>query len=320
MKDILVIGGSYFVGRVFVEELLKRKEYRVTVLNRGSIPIGRSEVREIACDRHDTHRMGELLPSLQWHGIVDFCAYTPGDVAGTLTMLPGRAFGRYIFISTASVYAPTMSFPVGEGAPMLTGPQPELGPFADYAYDKCRTEQELQRRCGERGLSCTIIRPAFIYGKYNYAPRENYFFDLIEKDRTIVLPENSLALFSFVSVWDVARIIIGCLETDSTLNRAFNASAEELVSYPRLMEVLGTVTGKNLEIKTMSTGEIEAQGIPLPFPLSEHLIYAGTLIQSVIDFSYTPFLEGMGETYRFYRLGRGLSWPPPSGRSTKRDG
>jgi len=109
----------------------------------------------------------------------------------------------------------------------------------------------------------TIIRPAFIYGKYNYAPRENYFFDLIEKGSKIVLPENSLALFSFVSVWDVARIIIGCLETDAALNRAFNASAEELVSYPRLAEVLGIVTGKRLEIETMSTGEIEERRIPL---------------------------------------------------------
>jgi 2'-hydroxyisoflavone reductase len=313
MKDILVIGGSYFVGRVFVEELLKRKEYRVTVLNRGNIPMRRSEVREIVCDRHDTYRMGELLPPMHWHGIVDFCAYTPEDIVGTLGVLPDQAFGRYIYISTASVYAPTLSLPIGESAPLLTGPQPELGPFADYAYGKCRAEQELQRRCDEHHLPHITIRPAFIYGKYNYAPRENYFFDLIERNETIVLPENSLALFSFVSVWDVARIIIGCLETDAALNRTFNASADELVSYPRLTEVLEIVTGKRLDIETMSTKEIEARGIPLPFPLDEHLIYAGALIQSIIDFSYMPFLEGMRETYRFYRLGRGLPWPPPPG-------
>ena len=39
MKNVLIIGGSYFVGRVFVEELLKEQGYSIYVLNRGRIPI-----------------------------------------------------------------------------------------------------------------------------------------------------------------------------------------------------------------------------------------------------------------------------------------
>jgi len=310
MKNILIIGGSYFLGRVFVEELLKQEGYRIHVLNRGNIPIRSAEVSEIVCDRHNLERMGKLLPPLDWHAVIDFCAYTPGDITGTLNVLPSGRTRQYLYISTASVYAPTAELPVREEAPKLTGPQPELGPFADYAYNKWLAELELQSRCEELDLPYTTIRPAFIYGKYNYAPRESYFFDLIEKNQPIVIPENGLALFSFVSVWDVARIIIGCLGNEAAWHRAFNASAQELVSYLRLVEVFETVTGKNLKVETMPAAEIENRQIPLPFPLDEHLIYAGTLVQRVVNFQYTSLLEGMRETYRYYRIGRGLSWPP----------
>jgi nucleoside-diphosphate-sugar epimerase len=39
MKNLLVIGGSYFVGRVFIEELLNNTEYNLYVMNRGRIPL-----------------------------------------------------------------------------------------------------------------------------------------------------------------------------------------------------------------------------------------------------------------------------------------
>jgi nucleoside-diphosphate-sugar epimerase len=250
--------------------------------------------------------MRALLPPAHWHAVVDFCAYSSEDIAETLGVLQAERVGQYVYISTASVYDHTMDLPIREDSPKLTGPQPALGPASDYGYNKWRAELELQEQCSLRGIPHTSIRPAFIYGKYNYAPRESYFFDLLNKNESIIIPENSLALFSFVSVWDVARIIIGCLGNRASWNRAFNASAEELISYPRLLEILEEVTGIHPRITTMSTEEIEARQIPLPFPLDEHLVYDGSLLKDIMDFHYTPFLEGMEETYRYYRIGRGL--------------
>jgi nucleoside-diphosphate-sugar epimerase len=306
MRDVLILGGSYFVGRVFLEELLKRGGYRIHVLNRGNIPIRRDEVVEIVCDRHDLEGMKSLLPSKEWHTVVDFCAYTREDIAGSLSVLTADRIGRYLYISTASVYAHTSDLPIGEDAPKLTGPQPELGPIADYGYNKWLAELELRSTCDESGVSHISIRPAIIYGKYNYAPRESYFFDLIVKDEPIVIPENGLSLFSFVSVWDVARIIIGCMEKDFTTGQAFNASSGDLVSYDRLVQVFEKVTGKRLRVEHRSVEEIDNLQIPLPFPLIEHLVYDGTRVQKALDFQYTSLLNGMGEAYRYYKLGRGL--------------
>jgi nucleoside-diphosphate-sugar epimerase len=302
MKNVLVIGGSYFVGKVFVEELSKVPGYAIYVMNRGNVPLNIEGVTEIRCDRHDTEAMSEAIPSIVWNAVVDFCAYTPEDITTMISTLPSHAIGQYVFISTSSIYEKNNDLPIGEEALQLTGPQP--GPHGDYAYNKHLAEEELKIQCKENNISWTIFRPTFIYGKYNYAPRESYFFDLVEEGKTIILPDNELALFTFVSVWDVARAIIICIGNKSAYTKAFNLAGEELISYTRLVDVLRIITGKHMSIESMSVHQIDALGIPLPFPLDEHLIYSGTLITKDIGLSYTPFVEGMSATYAWYKQKR----------------
>ena len=299
---MLVIGGSYFVGKVFVEELSKVPGYAIYVMNRGNVPLNIEGVTEIRCDRHDTEAMSEAIPSIVWNAVVDFCAYTPEDITTMISTLPSHAIGQYVFISTSSIYEKNNDLPIGEEALQLTGPQP--GPHGDYAYNKHLAEEELKIQCKENNISWTIFRPTFIYGKYNYAPRESYFFDLVEEGKTIILPDNELALFTFVSVWDVARAIIVCIGNKNAYTKAFNLSGEELISYPGFIDVLRIITGEHIRIESMSVHQIDDLRIPLPFPLDEHLIYSGTLITKDIGFSYTPFIEGMSATYAWYKQKR----------------
>jgi len=296
---VLVIGGSYFVGKVFVEELSRIPGYAIYVMNRGNVPLNIEGVTEIKCDRHDTEAMSEDIPSIVWNAVVDFCAYTPEDITTMISTLPSHAIGQYVFISTSSIYEKNNDLPISEEALQVTGPQP--GPHGDYAYNKHLAEEELKIQCKENNIPWTIFRPTFIYGKYNYAPRESYFFDLVEEGKTIILPDNELALFTFLSVWDVARAIIVCIGNKNAYTKAFNLSGEELISYTRFVDVLRIITGKHISVESMSVHQIDALGIPLPFPLDEHLIYSGTLITKEIGFSYTPFVEGMRETYAWFR-------------------
>src|SRR5512139_661153 len=102
LKNVLVVGSSYFVGRVFVEELRRRPGFALHVMNRGRRPLRLDGVREIVCDRHDSTAVRRLLPPLEWHAVVDFCAYRPEDVARLLGHLPGTV-RQYVLISTATV-------------------------------------------------------------------------------------------------------------------------------------------------------------------------------------------------------------------------
>ena len=305
-QNILIIGGSYFIGRVFVEELLKLQKFSIYVLNRGKMPLRKKGVCEIRCDRHKKEQLKQRVPPLNWHAVVDFCAYKPADISDLMSALPDGCVKQYIYISTASVYEKSDDFPIKEDHPKLSGPQSIVGEAGEYAYLKWLTEMELQNQADRKGIHFTSLRPAFIYGKYNYAPRESYFFNLIKKKETIILPDKNMALFSLVSVWDTAEIILGCIGNKDTFSQAFNVSAEELVSYSRLLDLIQTVTGESADVRRVSIKEIIDQRIPLPFPLEEHLIYCGDKIKKVLDFRYMKLLKGIKMTYPYFLRAHGL--------------
>ncbi|GAB6275182.1 MAG: NAD-dependent epimerase/dehydratase family protein [Peptococcaceae bacterium] len=298
MKNILVIGGSYFVGRVFVLEMLEKKEYAIHLMNRGNNPFNRPEIAEHFCDRHDVSALKQVVPPLDWHAVIDFCGYEPAEVEIILNNLPGT-INHYIYISTCSVYESSDDLPKFEDSPKLLGPI--AGPFGDYGYKKWLTEVKLVNQGQEKGIPYTILRPAFIYGQFNYAPRESFFFDLILTNKPIPIPDNTLALFQFVFVRDVAKICLACLGNEKVYHQAYNLAAEEFISYKKLIKVLEEISDKRLWTKKLSVTEINRNNIPLPFPLDKHELYAGSLIANTLNFTYTPFAKGLKETFEFYK-------------------
>lgn len=299
MKNILVIGGSYFSGRVCVEELSKQTGLAVHVFNRGRQPLNMPEVTELRGDRESAEQIRTAIPSYEWEAVIDFCAYTPAHVETLLDHIPGSV-KQYIFISTTTVLQKGWALPITEDAPTLIGPQSELGDYGDYGYNKLLAERAVQRTCAQHGIAHTILRPAIIYGYYNYAPRESYFFDLLRNRQPVVIPEEDMALFSFIWVVDMARMILQCIGDERTYAQTFNLASDELVSYARIVQVLEEITGKDIAPIRIPIKEIDRQGIPLPFPLNEHLLYSGTKIQHLFDFSYTPFKKGMREALKYY--------------------
>ncbi|MBF0476878.1 MAG: NAD-dependent epimerase/dehydratase family protein [Deltaproteobacteria bacterium] len=300
MEKLLIIGGSYFAGRVFIEKLLERKKFDIFVFNRGNLPLNYNGVTEIVGDRERPEQISALIPALNWTAVIDFCAYTPGHIRSMIGSLAGPV-DQYIFISTTTIYAETNDLPVPESADKVSAPQPELGPYATYGLDKWRAECELAALSHTNDFHHTILRPAIIYGRYNYAPRESYFFDLIENDRTIIIPETGLPLFSFLWVEDLASLILKCLHNDRVFDGSFNICGPELVSYRRLVEVLETISGRRLAIEKLPSSDIDQCGIPLPFPLDQHIIYSCEKIREATGFRFTPFAEGMRETWQYYQ-------------------
>ncbi|MGI6217872.1 MAG: hypothetical protein ACOYIK_09715, partial [Coriobacteriales bacterium] len=80
-KQVLVIGGSYFVGRVFSILCDRGDEFELHVVNRGNAPIRKEKVHEYICDRHDVDKMVSVIPQIDFDAVVDFCAYNPGEIS-----------------------------------------------------------------------------------------------------------------------------------------------------------------------------------------------------------------------------------------------
>ena len=60
MEKVLVMGGTYFIGKRIVEFLLK-SNYDVYILNRGTREVNDSRIHQITCDRNNIEKMNMVL-------------------------------------------------------------------------------------------------------------------------------------------------------------------------------------------------------------------------------------------------------------------
>lgn len=299
-KKVLVIGGSYFAGRVFAMVASREAGYELTFINRGRYSMKHlPNVTEYQCDRHNIAGL-RALPELEFDAIVDFCAYEPGDVKNLLENLHGK-FGRYIYISTADVYDRTTREAKDETAPLQSCQ--ESCASGEYMFKKMLLEGESRETCEKLGIPLTILRPAFIYGPYNYAPRESYFVQKIVKHEAIPVPTDSDAQFQFVYVKDVAAAIIAAIEHEEAAGQAYNLVAPEVMTYEKYMDVLRKVSDIPFETTPVTVQQVIQENIALPFPLfaSENELYIGEKSVRELGLVYTPFEVGMEKAYAAFK-------------------
>ncbi|MDR0862046.1 MAG: NAD-dependent epimerase/dehydratase family protein [Oscillospiraceae bacterium] len=303
MKRILIIGGSAFVGRIFSIKAARTGEYELHVVNRGNLPLELEGVREYKCNRHSPRRMAQMLPQdMVFDALVDFCAYDAGDIAPMVAAMRGR-IKQYIFFSTSSVYAPnnTPMRYYKEDDPLIE--QGSKSAVDTYVMGKIALEKELAESAGNAGIPYTIFRPTFIYGPFNYAPRESYFVELIARKHVVPVPVNAEAHFNFVYALDVSRAIMECVGNSVAYNEIFNLAGREAVNYTGLISDFERYNGGAFETREVTVRQVEDEHIPLPFPLYDDLLCSGDKFAQMLDFHYTPFAEGMENTFKvFYSL------------------
>ena len=301
MKNVLVIGGSAFTGRVFSIMASRNGGFELHVVNRGNHPLNLERVAQYKCDRHDAGALPDLVPDVTYDALVDFCAYSPGEISPVVEALGDRV-KQYIFFSTASIYAPGDSF-LGEGAPLLDAPGKEKGMVVEYVQGKIALENELIAACAGKGLHYTILRPTFIYGPFNYAPRESYFIEKIAKKEAVPVPTDATSRFNFIYVLDIADALMLCIGDEKAYDAAFNLAAPEAITYPGLLSCLETNNGGPFPTREVTIAQVEKESIPLPFPLTGDTLINGEKFAAAFGLNYTPFATGMEKTFNiFYTL------------------
>lgn len=297
MKNVLVLGGSYFVGRVFSILSSRRGDMKLHVLNRGRYTLDLPNVTEYKCDRKDIDKLSGLLPDIKFDAVVDFCAYNPGEIAPIIEALAPR-LGQYIFLSTSSVYLPEDRVKK-EGDPVVEST--DGSPVSDYIYNKVLLERELAAASEKAGIPYTILRPTFIYGPYNYAPRESYYVELIVKGEAVPLPIDASSKFQFVYVSDIAGALHLIIGNERAYNEVFNLAAPEVIDYKSFTTQLAACSGGPIKTKDVTVQEVIAQNIPLPFPLDTDDLCSGEKFSDTFSFTYTPFPEGMQKAFDAFK-------------------
>ncbi len=306
MMKILVLGGSYFLGKAFVNlvgnELNKKdiinEDWHITVLNRGNRPLDIENIEQLRMDRHDEAAL-RGLSGRHFDVVVDFCAYEAQDIR-LLYEKGGISTEQYILISTVDVYRRNTGICLDEAAEYET--RQFAGPQGAYISGKIDVEKELIALAEQEGFRYTIFRPAIIYGPDNYAPRESIYLRWITEAGQILHPVDATGHFQLVYVGDVAKAIMLAMGNAMAYNRCFNLCGKELVTYDSWYETLKKLfsaeAGLSFERIDVPVETVIEKNIPLPFPLlkEESEWYDGSAVESM-GLNYTDLYMGLKYTF-----------------------
>ncbi|MCX5242536.1 NAD-dependent epimerase/dehydratase family protein [Streptomyces prunicolor] len=202
---LLVLGGTEFAGRAVVEAALGRG-WEVTVLNRGrhQPPAG---VRALRGDRTAPGGLAALA-SGEWDAVIDTWSAAPRAVDDAARLLADRV-GRYVYVSSCSVYAWAPPSGYGEDAPLVEGASPDAGK-TDYVRDKRGGELAALGAFGaERSV---FARAGLILGPYENIGRLPWWLGRVARGGPVLAPGPRDLALQYVDVRDLAEWLLGAVE------------------------------------------------------------------------------------------------------------
>jgi len=215
--QLLILGGTNFVGRHLVERALE-EGHAVTLFNRGRTNPGLFEgVEEIHGDRDGGL---DLLNGRPFDRVVDVSGYVPRIVRLSAEMLK-EATDHYTFISSVSVYADFTTTGIDEDSPVAT--HPDVGTEAitrdTYGPLKALCEEVVRNVYRER---CTIVRPGIVAGPFDDTDRFTYWCIRASKGGDFVAPDDSARPVQFIDARDLAVFTLKA--SMDLLHGVFNAT------------------------------------------------------------------------------------------------
>lgn len=202
--NVLIIGGTRFVGR-HIAQAFVHAGASVTLFNRGNSygdPI--ADVSFVHGDRRsDLHRLGDAA----WDAVIDTCAYVPLDAEIAARYFANKT-GRYIFISTISVYDSSSGKPIDEDSPLMVLPK-----GADRTQMTVETYGALKVSCEEIVHStfrdrAAIVRPGLVAGPYDPTDRFTYWPLRIARGGDVLLPESPQQPVQYIDARDLALFAV----------------------------------------------------------------------------------------------------------------
>lgn len=240
---ILIIGGTRFLGRHLVDSALTRG-HEITLFNRGkSNPDLFDQVKTIRGDREKD--LNQL--SGQWDAVIDTCGYFPRIVRMSAEALKDKV-GKYVFISSISVYSDFKKIGVDESDPVGKIENESMEEITGESYGplKALCESAVQ---DVFGINSLIIRPGLIVGPHDPTDRFTYWPVRIARGGDVLTPENPNAPTQFIDVRDLSNFIIHLIEQNNS--GVFNATSQPL-TLDSLFETCKKVSGSDANFKWAS--------------------------------------------------------------------
>ena len=270
--DILVMGGTRFVGKPLVGRL-QAAGHALTLFTRGNKPAP-AGVEHLIGDRSTAEGL-QQLDGRRFDVIVDSSGRTLDDSRAVVERT-GAPSHRFVYVSSAGVYADSELWPLDEDSP--TDPQSRhAGKLDSEAW--LRSE----------GIAFTSFRPTYIVGPGNYNPVESWFFDRIVHGRPVPLPGDGSTITQLGHVDDLAAAMALCIDVEAVANRIYNCSSVQGITFRGLVAAAARACGKDpasVEIRSFDPAGLDKKARKA-FPLRQaHFLTDVTRVQR--ELAWTP--------------------------------
>jgi nucleoside-diphosphate-sugar epimerase len=244
-REVLVIGGTGFLGRRISEEFARHGDH-VAVLSRGQQtrdPLPGTE--SLQADRRDLAALSRALRSREFDIVVDNIAFDAQDVSSLLKVLNGRA-GHYLLTSSVAVYADRyVRRPIREHEADLTWRVPVDAPNAfhprlghAYANGKRAAEQAVN----ESAIPWTVLRPPVVLGADDRTLRVWWFVQRLLDGKPLVIPDwGPGRVFQVAWTHDVARAFYCAAANPAAFGRSYNVAQAELYTAESWIEAAARI-------------------------------------------------------------------------------
>jgi 2'-hydroxyisoflavone reductase len=241
---ILIIGGTRFLGRHLVDAALARN-HEVTLFNRGkSDPNLFPELETILGDREtDVNKLQQA--GRHWDTVIDVAGYLPRIVRLSAEILKSNV-GRYIYISSISVYSNFRKVGINESDPVGKIDNEATEEITEETYGplKALCERAVQDIYGERTL---IIRPGLIVGPHDPTDRFTYWPVRVARGGEVLAPQGPEAPIQIIDVRDLSDFVVKLIEENAS--GIYNATGPDYeLTIGKLLDVSRQLTGSNANI------------------------------------------------------------------------
>src|SRR5215469_4216777 len=301
---VLVIGGTLFIGRQLVEELVKGG-HEVSILHRRPKHEFGRRVENLMADRNDGDSVRQALSTRRFEVVFDNVydwerGTTAEQVEATVRASGGR-LSRYIFLSSVAAYGDGLNHK--ESDPLASGFHAD-----PYVRNKATTERLLFRMHSQHGLPVVTFRPPFVYGPNSPFYREQFFWDRMRAGRPVVIPGDGHRLMQFVYVSDLVHALVRAMEEPRAIGEAFNIGDPKPLTQVEVVDRLAKAA--NIEptlVRTPRDVIAQAGGNAMdePYYFGEYFDLPPITenigkVTRMLKVKLTPFDLGLKETYRWY--------------------
>lgn len=303
---LLLLGGSWFLGRLLVEDFADRG-FDVTVFNNK--PLAHlSGVRHVRGNRELEEDLKVLAHSGPWDVVVDVSGKIPAVVKRSARTFADVA-ERYVSVSTIRVYREWPHAPVHEDSPLWPG-DPDHDPgtrvFNPDTYGPLRVGCEIACRDVFGDDRLLIVRLHQMIGQYDYVGPLRAWLERMRRGGPVLVPAPDRSIQP-IDVRDVARFMVD--QVQRRTSGVFNIAAPtDGPTFSSMLRGCAEATNGDAELVWVDEGWLVDQGVEqgTELPLWQ---YAAATWRVSIDRALTsglqcrPLAETISDTWQWLNSG-----------------